>query len=139
MKSAKLSILVLTTLLGAGCGINSQSITDSKLANYIDGNSAIQPVKLSPADIARLDKEYSFQTQALTAAYFKRLIEQLIGNDNGVANGNKIIEQLEYARFKGESVVPFQVLSASDPAFYNKIVNIPAVIAARTSGSPLDI
>ncbi|RYX93916.1 fibronectin type III domain-containing protein, partial [bacterium] len=138
MKVSGLTTLWLA-LLVTGCSTaiqptNTDNLSDKSISNSLSSN-------LSKQDIALLDKEYlSFNTKALSADYFQKKLVNFIANDNGVSNGSKIVKELEYARYKGESVIPFKAMINTSPSFYNSITSIPAVIIQRLPvNSPLDL
>lgn len=160
MKSSKLATLALTSLFIAGCGANLQSTNNSdnvkslnQDSNSVDKSknnlseikqtkniSTFSSIKLSKDDIANLDKEYlSFSTKALTKEYFKKKLESLIGNDNGVASGSKIVKELKYAQYKSESVIPFKSMSNDNPIFYTTLVSVAAVMQQRSGDTPFNV
>ncbi|RYX94255.1 hypothetical protein EON78_06065, partial [bacterium] len=58
---------------------------------------------------------------------------------NGIDNGSKIVKEIQYAKYKGEAVIPFKAMNIADPSFYNTLIGIAAVIAQRAIDSPFDI
>ena len=142
MKTSKFSILLLTAVIVTSCSTSiTTPNTDIKSVNpSVNKTSNVALVKLSKSDIAKLDKEYmSFSTKSLSAAYFQKKLVQLIGGDNGVANAVKIVQELQYGKYKTESVIPFQAMSAADPVFYTTLTGVAAVIAQRMVDSPFDV
>ncbi|MBC7474134.1 MAG: hypothetical protein H7263_07555 [Candidatus Sericytochromatia bacterium] len=146
MKTSKFSTLLLTALIVTGCSTSiTTPNTDIKSVNQsvnktseIKSNVAL--LKLTQADIAKLDKEYmSFSTKSLSAVYFKKKLTKLIGSDNGVINGPTIVRELQYAKYKAEPVIPFQAMSVADPAFYTTLTGVASVIAQRAVDSPFDV
>jgi sugar lactone lactonase YvrE len=135
MKSAgKSGVLVLTTLL-ISCGSNFTIPADTAKSK----SHLLQPAGLSKAETAELDKEYlSFNSKALTESYFLRKLLKLIGNDNGEANGDKILKELEFAMFKGETEIPFQAVCESNPDLYITLANITAVRNRRAINGTFD-
>lgn len=143
MRISKLSTLLLSVILVTGCEINSQnsraynSINVNNASNYESGDFSI--ITLNNTDIENLNNEYSFKTKALTAGYFKNKLLKLIGSDNGLSNSTKIIKELQYARVKGESVIPFKEISNSEPSFYTAITGVVAVINTRANDTPFNV
>lgn len=133
----RFNILVLTSILIVGCNHDIKNIGNT-ITNIQSINQNI--FTLSKEDIKHLDNEYlNFKTKALTINYFQKKLVQLIGNDNGVTNGVKILKELKYAQYKTESSIPFQALKNSNTSLYNQLKNISQVITQRNIDPPFDI
>ncbi len=140
MKKTKLSNLLLITLLVTGCVGNIPPVIDNKPVNQGVGESSNSAyIKLTADDIALFDKEYAaFSNLALISAYYQSNLAKLISYDNGVSNEIKIIQELEYARYKGESFIPFKSIFASNPSFYLTIIRLASVINQRSNNPSFD-
>ncbi|RYX99063.1 hypothetical protein EON78_03990, partial [bacterium] len=77
--------------------------------------------------------------KALSSEYFQEKLVKLIANDNGIANGSKIVTELQYAKYKGETVIPFKAMSTANPSLYTTITSVAAVITERANDEPFNI
>ncbi|MBC7474366.1 MAG: hypothetical protein H7263_08750 [Candidatus Sericytochromatia bacterium] len=143
MKLTKLSNLLLITLLVASCSnptlTNNIPNVNTSSSPSAGDFSTYTAIKLSSDDISRFDKEYSAYTNlALISTYYQSNLTKLIGDDNGLANAVRIIQQLEYAQYRGNSFISFNSIFASNPSFYNTLIGLAAVIRQRSLDASFD-
>jgi sugar lactone lactonase YvrE len=132
--AAKFNSLLFSALLIAGCEINLQTTTGDP-----DFGIKTRPTYSEKVNFAGLDKEFlPFKTKKLTANYFQRSLINLIGSDNGIANGSKIVKLLDFARYKTETVIPFKAMAATYPDLYTTLTGVIAVINRRSISTPFD-
>ncbi|RYX89306.1 hypothetical protein EON78_07295, partial [bacterium] len=134
MKRFKLSSLLLASILVTSCSTAIQPTYIDSISDKSTINNSLSSINLSKEDIIALDKEYlSFSTKALSTEYFQKKLVKLIAGDNGVANGSKIVKEIQYAKYKGETVIPFKAMSTATPSLYATIISVPAVITQKTN------
>jgi hypothetical protein len=92
-------------------------------------------VKLSQAELKAFNQEYYFSEKALTQSYLERKLRKWLG-----LNSPKLVKEIEYCRFKGESDIPFKALMITDPDLYNSLTANTLVIQAISNGNvPLGV
>ncbi|MFN4150884.1 MAG: hypothetical protein ACK4IX_08055, partial [Candidatus Sericytochromatia bacterium] len=126
-------LLILTSCTTPSIFINSE-----QHSTQISSKKVVSTI-LSEEEISQMDKEYGFNIKAelsnspgLSTKYVERKMDKLVGNDNGQANGTKIVKELEYARIKGESKIPVQQTFEQNPELFDKVKNVSAVQNAIT-------
>jgi tripartite motif-containing protein 71 len=120
-KKNAISLLLITAVITACSGNINPVITDRKVING-------------------LEQEYSFKTKALSASYLKRKIEKWldIEHNGATLNGAMLVKDLEFARFKGETVIPFKALMKAAPGLYDKIIIVDEISDRRSVDSAFD-